>query len=82
MLKDKYGAEIEINGRKAFRKQDGQLIRLSILKFSPNEPAIVTEFAESEEAATINDWDDGNLYFLDFGTEEEMINAIIEEMTE
>ena len=61
----------------SFQKPDGTVFQLS--KF-PGEEALVVEYAKNYEDALLNRFEDGDVFYLDEMTEEEMFQAIMHEI--
>lgn len=69
--------EIEINGENCFMTEDGEIIHLTALvKFG----AIVIEYATSTEEAKKNMFEDGDLFYTDRMDEDQMFEAMLEEI--
>lgn len=66
-----------INGEQCFKTKNGCIFHVE--KF-PGSPAIVIEYAENEEEAKKNLFEDGDLFYPDEMTEEELIEAMIKEI--
>lgn len=82
-LGKRYQSAFQIQGGQQCFHAGGGLHFLVTPLFLPNEEhgAIVLEFASSESAARIPCFpDDGQLYFMDDMTEDEMLTAMIEEI--
>lgn len=67
-----------INDESCFLTEDGTIIHLTGLKAFN---AIVIEYASSEEEAKKNMFEDGDLFYMDEMDEEQMFNAMVEEIS-
>lgn len=75
-LQSKYQS-IEIQGNHCFITNKDEIIHLTGLK---NFRAIVIEYAETLEEAKRNLFEDGDLFYIDELTEDEMLNKMIKEI--
>lgn len=66
-----------ITGKDFFKCPDGVCFLAS---FFPGENAIVIEYAEDEKAAAQNQLEDGDLFYLDDFSEEELFKQILKEI--
>ncbi len=60
-----------------FLTEDGKVFFLTAIR---DYNAVVVEYAESHEEAALNRFEDGDLFFVDDLSEEEMLAAIINEI--
>ena len=74
-----YGSVFEVLGKKCFRVSDDEFFMLTRLAWAN---AIVVEHAESELDAKSNRFEDGDLFYLDEMTKEDMLEAILREVNE
>ena len=76
-MEQRYSVVLESFGRKCFKVKDDEFFVLSGLSAYN---AIVIEYAESEEEARKNMFEDGDLFFLTDNSEDEMFEAMISEI--
>lgn len=76
-MEDRYGTPLYISGKKCFKAKDTEYFRLARLAWAN---AIVIEHAYSENEAEKNMFEDGDLFYMDEMTEEEMLNEMIAEI--
>lgn len=73
--------EIEGSDRKTFLKPSGTVFRLDWFLMNKEDGfVIVVEFAENTDEAKINRFEDGKVFYVNEMTEEEMLQAVIEEI--
>jgi hypothetical protein len=70
---------LTINNKNCFLTEDGTIIHLTGLK---SFNAIVIEYASSEDEAKKNMFEDGDLFYLKELDEEQMFQAMIQEIEE
>lgn len=68
-----------IKGQECFINESGMYFRL--FEF-PGENALCVEYAENREDAFLNRFEDGERFYLDELTEDEILKAIVEEIDE
>lgn len=75
MLEERYKTE-RCNGKENFRYNDGWF---RLFEF-PGEYALCIEYANNKEEAEVNGYEDGDRFYLDEMSEEEMLQAMIKEI--
>lgn len=76
-LKDKYEV-LEVNGMNCFKHSNGTIFHVDEL--GGNYDALVIEYADNLEEAKKNQFEDGDLFYMDELDKEEMLNQIIAEI--
>ena len=69
--------EITIGDRACYKLEDGRIIALGCLK---SYGAFVIEYADSAEEASLNRFEDGDLFYLDDVGVEELFDAMRQEI--
>ncbi len=69
--------QVTIQDRRCFRTAAGMLFFLTVF---PKYEAIVIEYAENEEDAVMNRFEDGDLFCLDELDESEMLRCMLREI--
>lgn len=69
--------KVSVAGQECFRHESGMYFRL--FEF-PGSNALCIEYAENYEEAQKNRFEDGDLFYMDELSEDEMFNAMIKEI--
>lgn len=69
--------EQPVNGMKCFLLEDGQLFHVDTFM---DKDCLVLEFAESAETAKQYEFEDGDRYYMEDMDEEQMYEAMLEEL--
>lgn len=80
LLEDRLSNEferIEVNGLNCFRLQSGEVVNLIVFN---DRKAIAAQYAENIDAAKCNLFEDGELWYTDEMTEDEIFDSLLMEM--
>lgn len=76
-MQEKYELVFEVLGKKCYKAHDNEFFMLTRMAWAN---AIVVEHAETEDEARKNMFEDGDLFYMDELSEDEMFNAMIKEI--
>lgn len=76
-IRERYDMAFQLSGKDCFKTGNDEFIILTGLSWAN---AVVVEYAESEQEARKNIFEDGDLFYMEELDENEMFDAIIKEI--
>lgn len=71
--------KIRIGEKKCFRLEDGRIISLGTVT---SYGALVIEYADDYDEAAMNRFEDGDLFYLEDMSEDEMLRSMLQEISD